>query len=103
METSPSRAETLKALHARAKAGYGHRLNPIGTMSDAAFAAMYDPQGTREKQLVALLERVALALEDLAQGDLPVQPPRPAYTSYSSPIKSSSVEMGGASAKRPNT
>jgi len=56
-------------------------------MSDAEYEARYDPEGARQKLILAALDRIAFALKQLAQTDLPV-PPNPEPYSRPAPTQS---------------
>ena len=53
-------------------------------MSDVEFESRYDPQGYREKRIIALLEEIANALSDMA---LPARPEPRQYDRPARPIQ----------------
>ena len=54
------------------------------SMSDDEFEARYDPQGYREKRIIALLEDINISLQDLV---LPARPEPRQYDRPSRPVQ----------------
>ena len=72
--------EQVRTIIAGLATGRRHR-HP---MSDDEFESRYDPQGYREKRIIALLEQISSALSDLA---LPARPEPRHYDRPSGPIQ----------------